>query len=460
MIRLLGSLAACWLLLFAAPAQASFPATLDPAVCSVAPCQTYRAYQVPPEPNPGGFNTKDAAVNAYVSWANGAYPTFRHERNGPVNNATNQAPIKVTRILGSPLGQVSDGTVNIEATAAPPSAPVYTCPANSTLSGTTCTCAVTHNQVGSTCVAKAVCDWAKDMQVAGGSFMIEAGKNFCHSGCTFTLAPDAGSSPFRAKQDGKWYEQRYQGDFKGTGTGATNCGVGDAEEEPSIDPPEDKPEAPAQPCPPGQTAGAQIIAPGGSGGYVCMTPEETQAKQKKTAETTNPDGSTSTTTTEETTICGQDSCNTTTNTTVSSGGTTQTTTQTSSTSKDAFCKSNPSDKNCTGSAGGMSPGSPGAQGAPAVPGLYEQKFPDGIAGVWTAKKNALLATPLGQLTTSLMPNIPAGGSLPVWNLNLDLGGSWDFGTYDVAPSAQVWEWAGVFVVIGALLLARALIFGG
>jgi hypothetical protein len=95
-----------------------------------------------------------------------------------------------------------------------------------------------------------------------------------------------------------------------------------------------------------------------------------------------------------------------------------------------------------------------------VPSLYEQKYPNGIAGVWTAKKDALLATPLGQLSTSLMPSIPAGGALPVWNLNLDLGGSWDFGSHDVAPSAQVWEWAGIFIIIGALLLARALIFGG
>lgn len=334
------------------------------------------------------------------------------------------------------------------------------CPANSTLVNGACTCAATHNQVGSSCVAKAVCDWAKDMQVAGGSFMIETGKNFCHSGCTFTLAPDAGSSPFRAKQDGKWYEQRWQGDFKGTGGGATNCGVGDEEEEPAIEPPEDKPEAPEQPCPAGQTAGPQIIAPGGGGGYVCMTPEETEAKKQKTVEKTEPDGSTSTTTTEETTVCGPSSCNTTITTSVSSGGSTQTSTETTTTSKDAFCKANPSDRNCTGSASGDTPGSSGAQGTPGVPSLYEQKYPNGIAGVWTAKKNALLATPLGQLSTSLMPNIPAGGSLPAWTLNLDLGGSWDFGSHDVAPSAQVWEWAGIFIIIGALLLARALIFGG
>lgn len=437
------------LALFVFPAHASFP--VPPAQSLYKASNTYTT-------SPWTFTDPASAAASlltdFQTKYNGAACSSLYWVFSATNSTTAPHPFGATQ----PVVYVCNGGGRTGLVTA--QTPEPSCPANSTQSGSLCTCAPNFNEVNGACIAKQVCDWAKDMQVAGGSFMIETGKNFCHSGCTFTLAPDAGSSPFRARQDGKWYEQRYQGDFKGTGTGATNCGVGDVEEEPAIDPPEDKPEAPAQPCPAGQTAGAQIIAPGGGGGYACMTPEETEAKQKKTVETTNPDGSTSTTTTEQTTICGQDSCNTTTNTSVSGGGTTQTTTETTSTSKDAFCKSNPSDKNCTGSAGGMSPGSPGAQGAPAVPGLYEQKYPDGIAGVWTAKKNALLATPLGQLTTQLMPNIPAGGSLPVWNLNLDLGDSWNFGTYDVAPSAQVWEWAGVFIIIGALLLARALIFGG
>jgi len=335
------------------------------------------------------------------------------------------------------------------------------CPANSTLSGGQCTCSANFNEVNGTCVAKQVCDWAKDMQVAGGSFMIETGKNFCHSGCTFVLAPDAGSSPFRAKQDGKWYEQRYQGDFKGTGTGASNCGVGDVEEEPAIDPPEDKPEPPKQTCPPGQTAGAQIIAPGGGGGYVCNTPEETESKKKTVVEKTEPDGSTSTTATEQTTICGTNSCNTTTSTSVSSGGTTTTKTESATQGKDDFCKSNPSDKNCTGSGGGGTGTAAGDQSSPDHPKLWERKYPDGLAGVWAAKKTALLNTDIGKLAPSLMPNnIPQNAALPVWNLPLDFGPGMNYGSHNVAPTAEIWGWAKIFLIISALLLARALIFGG
>lgn len=317
------------------------------------------------------------------------------------------------------------------------------------------------NATGTACVSPNSCQWAKDMQVAGGSFMIETGKNFCHSGCTFALAPDAGSSDFRAKQDGKWYEQRWQGDFKGTGGGASNCGVGDSEEEPAIDPPEEKPDVPDQPCPPGQTAGAQIIAPGGGGGYVCGLPDESQSTDKKQVETTNPDGSTTITDTEKTTVCGVNSCNTTTTTSVTSGGTTQTTTEQTTEQKDAFCKAKPSDKNCTGSGGSGTGTAAGDQSSPDHPKLWERKYPDGLAGVWSAKKTALLNTDIGKLAPSLMPNnIPQNAALPVWNLPLDFGLGMNYGSHNVAPTAEIWGWAKIFLIISALLLARALIFGG
>lgn len=336
------------------------------------------------------------------------------------------------------------------------------CPPNSTLINGQCSCTAPsiENPDTKTCTPPTPCQWAKDMQVAGGSFMIETGKSFCHSGCSFTLAPDAGPSPFRAKQDGKWYEQRYQGDFKGTGGGAMNCGVGDAEEEPQIDPPEEKPDAPDQPCPPGQTAGAQIITPGGGGGYVCSVPQDSESTEEKTTETTNPDGSTTLTTTQTTTVCGISSCNTTITTSVSSGGTTQTTTEESSQNKDAFCKSKPADKNCTGSGGGGA-GTPGAdQSTPDHPKLWEKKYPDGLAGVWSEARAAFLNTDIGRLAPKLMPdNIPTNGVVPVWNLSLDVGIA-NFGVHDFSPSPMVWGWAKIFVILGALLLARALIFGG
>lgn len=96
---------------------------------------------------------------------------------------------------------------------------------------------------------------------------------------------------------------------------------------------------------------------------------------------------------------------------------------------------------------------------PAFPTLYEPKYPDGLSGVWQEKKAALVATPLVSVVSQLMPSVGAGGSCPAWQLNLDLG-SWDFGTQNVAPPCYIWDWCKFFIIAGALLLARALIFGG
>jgi hypothetical protein len=96
---------------------------------------------------------------------------------------------------------------------------------------------------------------------------------------------------------------------------------------------------------------------------------------------------------------------------------------------------------------------------PDLPKLYTPKYPDGITGVWTTKKTALTSTPLANLASQLMPSVPAGGTCPVWNLPLNIG-PWAYGVRNVAPACIIWDWCKVFIIAGALFLARALIFGG
>lgn len=96
---------------------------------------------------------------------------------------------------------------------------------------------------------------------------------------------------------------------------------------------------------------------------------------------------------------------------------------------------------------------------PDQPKLYEPKYPQGLVGVWDAKKAALLATPLASVLPQLMPSVGSGGSCPSWMINLSLG-SWDYGSHDVAPPCFIWDLCKFFIIAGALLLARALIFGG
>jgi hypothetical protein len=104
--------------------------------------------------------------------------------------------------------------------------------------------------------------------------------------------------------------------------------------------------------------------------------------------------------------------------------------------------------------------SPTDSALPDLPKLYEPKYKEGLEGVWKEQKERLKSTSLSQLTESLMPKITGGGSCPAWQVNLDFAGWASYGSKNVAPPCEVWEWGRMIILVSALLLARALIFGG
>jgi len=96
-----------------------------------------------------------------------------------------------------------------------------------------------------------------------------------------------------------------------------------------------------------------------------------------------------------------------------------------------------------------------------VPELYKPKFPNGLTGVWTARKAELTTTPLVSLVGVILPPLPeSGGTCPAWPLDLSLASFAEFGSWDVAPPCWIWDFGKVIVIISALLLARRLVFGG
>jgi len=95
-----------------------------------------------------------------------------------------------------------------------------------------------------------------------------------------------------------------------------------------------------------------------------------------------------------------------------------------------------------------------------LPKLYERKYPDGIVGIWNDKRQQLNQTQLFQLPQQLMPTGIAGGSCPTFKIPLDFAAFGDFGEGDVSPPCWVYDVIKVIVLIGAAILARALIFGG
>lgn len=95
-----------------------------------------------------------------------------------------------------------------------------------------------------------------------------------------------------------------------------------------------------------------------------------------------------------------------------------------------------------------------------LPELYKQKYPDGLIGVLRTQTAAMKATPLFQLPTQLMGDLPQTGQCPSWQLNLSLASWASFGTYNVGADCAIWDFAGWVILVSAFILARQLIFGG
>lgn len=165
---------------------------------------------------------------------------------------------------------------------------------------------------------------------------------------------------------------------------------------------------------------------------------------------TNPDGSTETvTTTNNLTYQGNNVTVTNSSVTSNYNPVTNTTTTTTQTTQNPNLPTEPENVVVTDSV------------FADIPDLYTPKYPDGLIGVWAAKKAELNNTSLSGLTAVLMPNMAeSGGSCPSWMLPLDLA-SWSaYGSVDVSPPCWIWDAVKAFVIFGALLLARSLVFGG
>jgi Tfp pilus assembly major pilin PilA len=130
-----------------------------------------------------------------------------------------------------------------------------------------------------------------------------------------------------------------------------------------------------------------------------------------------------------------------------------TTTTTDPASKDDLCTRNPGIAACE------TVTAPTDTPLPPIPKLYDPKYPDGLTGVWNQKKDQLQGTAVMGILAKLMPSVQDGGTCPQMLLNLDVGIR-DFGIHDVAPPCWLWTFGKAVIIASALLLARALIFGG
>lgn len=245
---------------------------------------------------------------------------------------------------------------------------VYSCSANSTVSGSSCLCTSPYVEDAShtSCVAPvpSVCSWATGQsQMIFGTFQIERGKELCSSGCAFSLKVDAGASLESSRLSGTspWIDTRTMGDFSGTGSvcSSSTTGAATGTSTPSPYPPGEDGTPPKDTCPAGKIGGTV------NGLFTCVTPGETIGT--KNSVTTNNDGTdTKKDTVGKSTSCVGTQCTTTTNTTTtttnnSSGVVTTTTAAKSEVqTKGDYCKANATDKTCLGVGSGLFSGTCGA----------------------------------------------------------------------------------------------------
>jgi len=95
-----------------------------------------------------------------------------------------------------------------------------------------------------------------------------------------------------------------------------------------------------------------------------------------------------------------------------------------------------------------------------VPKLYEKKYPDGLLGVWDAKKSEFEQTSFFRMIGELTPKIGQAGSCPSWSIDLSWTPGASMGVHQLQPPCMIWPILKTIVIISALFLARALIFGG
>lgn len=124
-----------------------------------------------------------------------------------------------------------------------------------------------------------------------------------------------------------------------------------------------------------------------------------------------------------------------------------------------FCTANPNAQMCKEAPPETTFTNSGLGAPDATQNWYERKYPDGIQGVIAARMPEITNTPLGQLIEGFAFNINAAPFSGCFNFNLNTG-ILDFGNQSLCIPSLIFDFVRILIYLGALLLARKLIFGG
>ena len=230
----------------------------------------------------------------------------------------------------------------------------------------------------------------------------------------------------------------------------------------------------------------------------CIPSDSAKGDQKEKV-TEKADGSKETVKTE--TKCENGVCETTKTTTKTNpdGSSTTDTTKTTQ-DQNAYCSKNPTSAVCAATNGGKNPGSGGSGSGSGsgsgngsgngdgsgdgdgdgdgdgggsgsgsvtvevpdieVPVLYERKYPEGIKSAWSQSGIKEAAGKFDGLAQAFAPPwSDQKGQCQRFGMNIDVG-IVSFGQHDFSPDCSLWLFIWVCMQIGAVLMFRALVFGG
>lgn len=95
---------------------------------------------------------------------------------------------------------------------------------------------------------------------------------------------------------------------------------------------------------------------------------------------------------------------------------------------------------------------------PAVDPFYVQKYPDGFQGVWNSAKSDFDQSAFVSFLNSFIPSF--SGSCPAFSMSFAIGNFANFGTHGFGNLCYALDFVKVCIMLGALFLCRAIVFGG
>ncbi len=95
---------------------------------------------------------------------------------------------------------------------------------------------------------------------------------------------------------------------------------------------------------------------------------------------------------------------------------------------------------------------------PAVTPFYEQKYPEGLAGVWQDARTKVDESHFMAFLQSFIPQF--SGSCPSWSMSFEIASWASFGTHSFGNLCYVFDFVKVIILVTALFTARAITFGG